>query len=59
MIDTIPTSNSYLEFKENNENDMTAQVFWAIFYSSRRPRQIGSTVDFNGAAIPPPIFSMF
>ena len=38
---------------------MTAQVFWAIFYSSRRPRQIGSTVDFNGAAIPPPIFSMF
>ena len=37
---------------------MAAQVFWAVFYSSLRPSQIGLTADFNGAAIPPPIFSM-
>ena len=37
---------------------MAAQVFWAVFYSSRRPSQIGPTADFDGAAIPPPIFSM-
>ena len=41
--------------KENNENDMAAQVFWAGFYSSQRP---SPTADFNSAAIPPPIFSM-
>ena len=57
LIDTITTSNFYL-FKENNENDLAAQVFWAVFYSSRRPSQIGPTADFDGAAIPPPIFSM-
>ena len=38
---------------------MAAQVFWAIIYSSRRPSQIGPTADFDGAAIPPPIFSMY
>ena len=27
LIDTITTSNFYLKFKENNENDMAAQVF--------------------------------
>ena len=37
---------------------MAAQVFWAVFYSSRRPSQIGPTADFDGAAIPHPIFSM-
>ena len=37
---------------------MAAQVFWAVFYSSRWPSQIGQTADFEGAAIPPPIFSM-
>ena len=37
---------------------MAAQVFWAVFYSSWRPCQIGPTDDFNSAAIPPPIFSM-
>ena len=58
MIDTITTSNFYLKFKENNENDMAAQVFWAIFYSSWRPSQICPTADFDGAAIPLPIFSM-
>ena len=49
LIDTITTSN---------ENDMAAQVFWAVFYSSRRLSQIGPTADFDGAAILPPIFSM-
>ena len=34
MIDIITTSNFYLKFKENNENDMAAKVFWAVFYSS-------------------------
>ena len=58
LIDTITTSNFYLKFKENNENDMAAQVFWAVFYSSRRPSQIGPTADFDSAAIPPTIFSM-
>ena len=37
---------------------MAAQVFWADFYSSRWPNQIGPTADFDGAAIPLPIFSM-
>ena len=32
--------------------------FLGFFYSSRRPSQIGPTADFDGAAIPPPIFSM-
>ena len=31
FIDTVTTSNFYLKFKENNENDMAAQVFWAVF----------------------------
>ena len=31
LIDTITTSNLYLKFKENNENDMAAQVFWAVW----------------------------
>ena len=37
---------------------MAAKVFWAVFYFSRRPSQIGPMADFNNAAIPPPIFSM-
>ena len=32
LIDTITTSNFYKKFKENNENDMAAQVFWAFFF---------------------------
>ena len=31
---TITTSNFYLKYKETNVNDMAAQVFWAVFYSS-------------------------
>ena len=58
MTDTITTINFYSKFKENKENDMAAQVFWAVFYSIRWPSQIGPTADFDGAAIPPPIFSM-
>jgi hypothetical protein len=54
----ITISNFYLKSKENNENDMAAQVFWAVFYSSQQSSQIGPTADFDGAAIPPPIFSM-
>ena len=45
-------------FKENNENDMAAQVFGAIFYASRQPNKIGPTADFDGAAIPFTIFFM-
>ena len=44
------------KFKENNENDIAAHAFWTVFYSSWRPSQISPTADFNGAAIPPPIF---
>ena len=58
LIDTITTSNFYSKFKENNVNDMAEQVFWAVFYSRRRPSQIGPTADFNGTAVPSPIFSM-
>ena len=58
LIDTITTSNFYLKLKETNENDMSAQVFWAVFYSSQRPSQISPTADFDDAAIPAPIFSM-
>jgi hypothetical protein len=46
LINTITASNFYLKFKENNENDMAAQVFWTVFYSS----QISPTADFDGAA---------
>ena len=37
---------------------MAAQVFWAVFHSSRQLGQIGPTADFDSAAIPPAIFSM-
>ena len=43
LIDTI--SNFYSIFKENNENDMSAQFFWAVFYSSRQLSQIGATAQ--------------
>ena len=36
---------------------MAAQVFWAVFYSSQWPSQIGPTADFDNAAISPTIFS--
>ena len=52
LIDTIITSNLYLKFKEDNENDMAAQVFWAVFHSSRQLGKIGPTADFDSAAIP-------
>jgi hypothetical protein len=52
LTDTSTTNNFYLKSKENNENDMAAQVFWAVFYSIRRSSQIGPTADFDGAAIP-------
>ena len=37
---------------------MSAQVSWAVFYSSQQPSQIGPTADFDGATLPSPIFSM-
>jgi hypothetical protein len=58
LIDTITKSNFYLKFEESDENDMVAQVFWDVCYSSRRPSQISPSSDLDGAAIPPPIFSM-
>ena len=57
-IDTITTSNFYSKFKENNENDIAAHAFWAVFCSSRGPRQICETADFDCAAIPPSRFSI-
>ena len=57
-VPSPPSSNFYLKVKETNENDMAAQVFLAVFYSSQRPSQIGPTADFDSAAIPLPIFSM-
>ena len=38
------------KYEENNENHMAAHAFLVVFYSSRRPIQIGPTADFNGAA---------
>jgi hypothetical protein len=35
FIDIITTNNYYLKLKEKTENDIAAQVFWAVFYSSR------------------------
>ena len=58
LIDTITATNLYLKFKENNKNDMAAHAFWAVFCSSQQSRQIGPTPDFEGAAIPPTIYSM-
>ena len=37
---------------------MAAHAFWAVFCSSQQSRQIGPTPDFEGAAIPPTIYSM-
>ena len=49
LIDTITTSNFYLKLKENNENDMAAQVFWAVFFipadgRAKSAQQLISTV---------------
>jgi hypothetical protein len=49
LIDTITTSLFYLQFKENNENYMTSQVFWAVFIPAD---------GRASAAISPPIFPM-
>ena len=57
LIDT--TDNFYLKFKENNVNDMAAQIFWAVFYSSRLQSKIDPTTDFDGAAILPLYFPWF
>ena len=48
--------NLCIKFKENNENDMTAHAFWAVFCSSQQPSQIVPTAENESAAIPPPIF---
>jgi hypothetical protein len=52
MIETITTSTFYLEFKENNENDMAAHVlvvFWSVFYSSQSPYL--SELDFSNSPV--------
>ena len=56
LIETITTSTFYLKFKDNNEDDMAAHVFWAVFYSNQRPSQIGPTAENDGASIPPLYF---
>ena len=35
---------------------MAAHAFWAVFYSSQQPNEIGPTAENNDAAITPPIF---
>ena len=37
---------------------MAVQFFWAIFYSSQRLSQIGTTADYEIASIPLLIFSL-
>jgi hypothetical protein len=48
MTDTITTINFYSKFKENKENDMAAQVFWAVFFppdsQAKSDQQLISTV---------------
>ena len=46
FIDTITTSIFYLNFKENNENDMAAHGICFDFYYRPKPSQIGQ----NGSA---------
>ena len=58
LIETITTSTFYLKYKDNNENDMAAHVFWAVFCFSQQPSQIGPTAENDSPAIPPPIFFM-
>ena len=45
---TIITSNFYLKFKENNDNDMAAHLFWAVFIradgKAKSAKQLISTV---------------
>ena len=35
-----------------------AHAFWAVFCSTKRPSQIGTTAENNGSAVPFPIFSL-
>ena len=56
QFDTIATSNFYSKFKENNENDIAAHAFWAVFCSSQRPSEIIPITENDAAAIPPAIF---
>ena len=56
LIDAITTSNFYLKFKENNENDMAANVFWTVFCSSRQLSQIDPTAENDVAVILPLYF---
>ena len=36
-IETINTGIFHLRFKENNENDMTAQIFWLFLIPANGP----------------------
>ena len=47
----MTSTNFYIRIKENNENNMAAQVFWAVFHFSWWLSQIGPTADLNRAAI--------
>ena len=59
FIKNITTTTFYFKSKESNENDMPAQVFRAVFYSSQQPSQIRpKQLKNDSAVIPPPIFSM-
>ena len=60
LIDTIATSIFYLKCKENNENDMAAQVFWLFFIPAKSAQQLISTVlPFHHLYFPcPSLFSV-
>ena len=52
LIDTSTTSNLYLNFKENNENDMAAQVFWTIFHSKLAQQLISTVLSLHPLHFP-------
>jgi hypothetical protein len=50
LLEIFTTRIFYLKLKENNENEIDAQAFWAFFCSRRL------TAENNSAAVPAPIF---
>jgi hypothetical protein len=56
LIKIFTTSIFYLKLKENNENNMVAHAFWAVFCSSQPTDHISPTAENDGAAVPTPIF---
>ena len=55
MIHTLTTRNFYLRFKENNENVMAVQVFWAVFIPADSPAELAQ--QLISTMLPFPRFS--